>query len=126
MDVAVKRFFDEFVDAFPSFSGDLIAGRYAAPYLAIRSDGSRALFSSHQAIADYFQEVVSDYRSRGCIGCRYFGLEVQSMGAGAALGTVSWALFSQAGVVLSSWRESYNLIQVDGELKACVSVDHAS
>jgi hypothetical protein len=51
-------------------------------------------------------------------------MEVAALGRECALGTVTWDLLNDAQDVLRSWRESYNLCRVDGELKVFASVDH--
>lgn len=122
----VRDFFDGFNIVFATFSGAKIAERYVAPYLAIRSNGSSELFSSQEAIGAYFQRIVDGYYDRGCRVCTYKDLEVTSLGDAAALGTVTWELCRVDGAVVTSWTESYNLVLVQGQLKAAVSVDHAS
>ena len=125
MSSEVRRFFDDFVEAFPSFRGEQIAQRYLVPYMAIRADGSAQVCPSQEAISSYFQAVLNDYRARGCIGCRYADLEAQEMGPGSVLGTVTWELLGAHGRVLSRWRESYVLVRDGGYLKVRASVDHA-
>jgi hypothetical protein len=125
LDDDVGRFFDEFVEAFPSFDGEVIARRYGVPYLAIHTDGSTELFASNTAVAAYFQRVLDGYRQRGCRACRYEGLEITATGGASALGTVTWDLLRADDTVLTSWRESYVLAYADERLKAFVSIDHA-
>ena len=125
MDTEIRAFFDRFVQDFPGFSGERIASRYAAPYMAIHADGSPRLLATPADVAAYFQGVLDDYRRMGCIGCRYEQLEAQPLGAHAALATVTWVLEKAGGQVLSSWRESYTLVPIGGELKVRASVDHA-
>ena len=121
----VRRFFDDFVEAFSGFRGEQIAQRYLAPYMAIQADGSAQVYPSQEAISSYFQGVLNEYRARGCIGCRYADLEAQEMGPSSILGTVTWELFGAHGSVLSRWRESYILVRDGGYLKVRASVDHA-
>jgi hypothetical protein len=71
-----RHFFDEFVEAFASFSGARIAERYNAPYLAFHAHGRSEVFSSRQEIADYFQRVVDDYHAKGVRSCSFKNLEV--------------------------------------------------
>jgi len=121
----VVAFFDEFVEAFATFDGGVIARRYLVPYLAMHADGSTDTFTSSDEIAGYFQRIVDDYAARGCRACCYRELEVVPIGLNAALGTVTWSLLRADGTELTSWRESYDLVRADGRLKAFVSVDHA-
>jgi hypothetical protein len=120
---AALRFFDDFVVAFRTFDGDRIAERYLAPYLALRADGSGAVFASGADTGRYFQSVVDDYHVRGCRSCRYHGLEVVAIGAAAAVATVTWELLNAEEKVVAEWRESYNLRRVDGVFKVYASTD---
>ena len=122
----VAKFFDEFVVAFQSFQGVEIARRYVAPYVALQRDGSLASFGSQAEVVDYFQTVVGAYHEEGCRSCRYRDLVVAPVGRQSALATVTWDLFSIDGVVLNSWRESYNLCRVDGRWRIFASVDHVA
>ena len=125
IEIAARKFFDDFSTVFATFSGPRIAERYVAPYLAIRSDGSSEVFNTSESIAAYFQRIVDGYHARGCRVCRYRDLAVVPIGSAAALGTVTWELCETDGALVTSWRESYNLVFSDGGMKAAASVDHA-
>lgn len=122
---SATRFFDAFVDAFASFDGNVIAERYAAPYLALHVDGTTTCFPTQDAIGRYFQAVVDAYRADGCCACRYEDLEVMRLGKASALATVTWELLRRDGSVLSRWRESYTLAHPAGRMQVVASVDHA-
>ena len=122
---AARDFFEGFNVVFATFSGPKIAERYVAPYLAIRSDGSSEAFTSAESIGEYFQRIVDDYYSRGCRICRYRDLVVVPIGSAAALGTVTWELCRADGTPVTAWRESYDLVLLDGRMKAAASVNHA-
>ncbi len=121
---AVARFFDEFVEAFRTFDGSIIAQRYQAPYLAAHVGRPADCFLTDSEIASYFQEIVDDYHAKGCRSCRYTALEVVPMGSLSALGTVTWELLREDGSLVSRWRESYNLAYERDRLKVFCSVDH--
>ncbi|HEY1225969.1 MAG TPA: hypothetical protein VGF26_01485 [Ramlibacter sp.] len=125
MDTEIRQFFDRFVQAFARFDGELVASRYVAPYMATRADGSARVLCSPAEIAAYFQGVLDDYRNLGCTGCRYEALQSQALGADVAMATVTWFLDKEAGKVISSWRETYTLVRVEGHLKVRASVDHS-
>ena len=121
-----RAFFEEFVIAFREFDGNLIAARYAAPYMAMHMDGSTDLFVKHEEIGQYFQRVVDSYRQQGCRLCRYKDLEVLPLGELCSLATVTWELLTESSTVLSTWRESYNLVRTADWLRVFASVDHAN
>lgn len=122
----VTVFFDEFVTAFGRFDGNIIAGRYLAPYLAMHVDGSTGLFAKHEEIGSYFQRIVDSYHQQGCRSCRYADLEVFPLGERCAVASVTWELLREDGSVLSAWRESYNLSRTADGLRIFASVDHTS
>jgi len=125
IEVAARRFFDDFNAVFSTFSGPRIAERYVAPYLAIRADGSAEVLATSESIAAYFQRIVDSYHARGCRVCKYRDLAIVPIGRAAALGTVTWELCQADGTLVTTWRESYNLVLLDGRMKAAASVDHA-
>lgn len=124
--IAAREFFEGFNAVFATFSGRRIAERYVAPYLAVRSDGSSEVFNTAESIAAYFQRIVDSYHARGCRVCTYKDLTIVPIGTAAALGTVTWELCRVDGTPVTSWRESYNLVLLDGRMKAAASVDHAA
>ena len=122
---AVVTFFDEFVEAFQSFSGEIIARRYLAPYFAVRADGRTDCFATDAEIVEYFQETVDAYHAQGGRTCRYTNLEVVPLSGHCAKGTVTWELLDGDGRVLNGWRESFNISRTGDEMKVFASVDHA-
>lgn len=119
-----KQFFDEFVEAFGSFSGAKIAERYCSPYLAFHANGRSEVFSSSRDIAQYFQRVVDDYHEKGVRSCSFNNLQVVAAGSESTFATVSWKLHAEDGVVLVAWRESYNLWFHDSKFLVFASTDH--
>lgn len=121
---AARAFFDEFVEAFTSISGEVIARRYASPYMAMHADGTHGFYFSEQDTAHYFQRVVDGYNEQGARTCRYKDLDVVALGRSHLLATVTWELEDQTGGIISAWRESYSLALRDGEYKITTSIDH--
>jgi hypothetical protein len=121
---AAQKFFDDFVDAFASFNGKVIAARYQSPYLAFHAYGDCGVFLSQEDTAAYFQGIVDGYHAQGCRSCRYLALEVFPLGPGCAVATVTWELLSAEQMVISAWRESYNLCRVKDQFLVFASTDH--
>ena len=121
----VQAFFDAFDEAFASFDGDVIAQRYAEPYLACRADGDAESFADADATGRYFQGVLDDYRAAGVETCRHRDLEVAWSDDRHADAAVTWELVGSGGDVIVSWRESYLLVEHDGRLLVRASIDHA-
>lgn len=120
----VATFFDDFVEAFKSFSGERIATRYLVPGVALRGDGSVQCLQSRPEVERFFQAAVDSYRREGCRGIRFEDLDVVPMGARSVLGTVTWELLREDGSVLRHWRQSYNLVRVEGGWQILASTYH--
>ena len=122
---AAETFFVEFDAAFASFDGAVLAARYSPPYLAVRTDGTSETFPSGEAIARYFQKVLDDYHRGGCRSCRHKALDMIPVGSAAVFATVTWELLGHDDSVVTTWRESYNLVRYGYKLRAVASMDHA-
>lgn len=103
----VDAFFEKFDAAFASFSGAIVAARYAEPYLACRADGGSTALARREDTARYFQDVLDDSARLGVRTCRHRDVAVVDVGAGHHLGTVTWDLLDGVGQTVVSWRESY-------------------
>ena len=126
VEARVRTFFDEFVEAFGSFDGRVIARRYLTPYLAFHTAESAQVFVSADETASYFQRIVDEYHAQGCRACRYRDTSVTPLGRDCAIGTVTWELLADDQSVIRAWRESYNLCLVEGRFMVFASTDHAS
>ena len=120
----VAGFFDDFVEAFGSFSGVRIATRYLVPGVAVRGDGSIQCLQSRAEVEGFFQAAVDSYRRDGCRGIRFKDLDVVPMGSRSVLGTVTWELLREDGSVLRQWRQSYNLVRVEASWQILASTYH--
>ena len=120
----IVGFFDDFVEAFGSFSGARIATRYLVPGVAVRGDGSIQCLQSRPEIECFFQVAVDAYHRDGCRGIRFKDLDVVPMGGRSVLGTVTWELLREEGSVLKQWRQSYNLVRVEAGWQILASTYH--
>ena len=121
-----RRFFDQFVEAFKTFDGAIVAQQYCDEFIAVAADGSLQRLTTPAAIAEYFQGFLDAYCADGCAACQYQGLETTVIGQVCVLATVDWQLQDKAGQLVSSWRESYNLCYQAEKLRAFASIDHAA
>jgi hypothetical protein len=120
----IVGFFDDFVEAFGSFSGARIATRYLVPGVAVRGDGSIQYLQSRAEVEGFFQAAVDAYHRDGCRGIRFKDLDVVPMGGRSVLGTVTWELLGEEGSVLRQWRQSYNLVRVEAGWQILASTYH--
>ena len=121
---SVKDFFDRFVDEFPSFDGNVIASRYLTPYVAVSSDGDVWQCSDPTDTVTYFQSLLDRHASQGVLSCKYSDFECTPIGNSCFFVTVTWAMLGAEDSVISTWRESYNLVKTDSGLKIFTSIDH--
>lgn len=119
-----RLFFDEFVEAFRTFDGCIIAKRFFVPYLAFHTHESAQVFMSSAETGSYFHGIVDGYYAEGCRSCRYKDLTVVPLGRDCAVGTVTWELLAEDLSIVSAWRESYNLCSVDDRFVVFTSTDH--
>ena len=122
---AVRGFFADFDAAFASFDGDVIARRYAEPYLACRADGSSEILPDAAATGRYFHLIVTQYHESGVRSCTHRDLDVVEVGGRHMLATVTWDLLDEDGIPTVTWRESYLLVDEGGELRVRTSIDYA-
>jgi hypothetical protein len=70
--------------------------------------------------------VLEDHRKRGCRSCRHRDLEVVAVGSGGAFASLTWELIGADRSIVTSWRESYNLVRSGARWRICASMDHAT
>ncbi len=123
-DRIIVAYFDDFVDAFRTFSGDRIAAKFAVPYLVKGEAGKSQVFDSQAQVSRYFQGYLDEYRSLGCSQCHYGNLAVTWLGSECALASVEWRLLDSSGGAVIAWSESYLLSVIDQQVLAFASIDH--
>ncbi|MFT4519658.1 MAG: hypothetical protein ACI9JM_002055 [Halioglobus sp.] len=124
MTAEIAQFFDRFAADFTLFDGPLIATRYATPYTAVSNEGDIKFFGDSAAIGRYFQLLLDDYGAQNITLCRYHSLHSEAISDVCSLATVHWEMLSQAGELVTDWRESYTLLMTDAGLKIFTSMDH--
>jgi hypothetical protein len=120
------QFFDDFVDAFGTFEGSIVARLFVHPYLVVDQHGSQSVFEGPEDTAVYFQEYLDGYKSGGSESCSYQSLEVVAIGTLGALASVPWSLTNADGEEINSWRESYCVSRKNGQMLVYASIDHAA
>ncbi len=122
----INAFFTAFVEDFSRFDGQLIAMRYSVPYVAISTTGERRILSSHAEIAQYFDGFLAQYQAQGCRSCAYQDLQISPLSPTQLVASVTWQLFDAQHQILSTWRESYVLLQTSIDWKIVMSIDHVA
>ena len=119
-------FFDEFVEAFGTFDGLVVAQRYHQPFIAVHADESIETMQDHSEISEYFQKFLDSYYLDGCRSCSYKDLVVIEVSDSCILATVTWELYDTNKSLVSSWRESYNIVSTNSKMLVLTSIDHAA
>jgi ketosteroid isomerase-like protein len=119
-----RAFVENYARTFDSCDGDRIAALYHAPCVTMRGDGSIHCLQSREALASFFQGVADTYRRDGYRASRFSNLQVTPIGGRSALVTVDWELLRADGSMIRQWRQSYNLVRVDGGWQILVSTFH--
>ena len=122
----VKAYFDDFIEAFATYSGARVASKFSVPYLVTGYSGRTTILQSTQEVTQHFQAYLDEYQARGCRSCRYANLELKCIGTESILASVDWTLLDQAGAPVSGWSESYLLSLVGSQVLAYASIDHAT
>ena len=123
-DRIISEYFDDFVDAFATYSGERVAAKFTVPYMVRGEWGNSKLFETFSDVSRYFQSYLDEYRATGCSRCRYSNLDVKWLGSESALASVDWSLLDQADVPVISWSESYLLAVLGDQALAYASIDH--
>lgn len=119
-------FFDEFVEAFSTFDGLVVAQRYHQPFIALHSDETAETMQNHSETAEYFQKYLDSYHADGCRSCGFEELEVIQINQSSILATVTWKLYDSKKALVTSWRESYTIAFINSKMQVLTSVDHAA
>ena len=120
----IRKFFDDFVEAYATFCGERVASKFRMPFMALSEGNVSRLFESHQDLAQYFQGFLDDYKYKGCVSCSYSDLQVIQLGAESAIASVSWHLGDGIKNELIGWRESYLLCVGGSKPLAYATIDH--
>jgi hypothetical protein len=121
----VKKLLEQYTEAFDACDGVAIAALYHVPSVSVRGDGSVQCFQSRDELQRFFRGVAEGYQREGNLGPgRYHGLTVQPIGGRSVLATLTWQFVLKDGSILREWRQSYNLLRVDGRWQIFVSTFH--
>jgi len=122
----IISYFEDFVDAFATYSGDRVAKKFDTPYLVRQASGESKIFDTISQVSSHFQKHLDEYKTNGCSECRYLNLKVVWLGAESALASVDWELLNSSGEKVLFWSESYLLSIHEDYALAYASIDHAT
>jgi|SRR5512134_2201457 hypothetical protein len=108
-----------YAEAFHARSGTRIADFYRTPCISMRGDASIHWFQSRSETAKFFQGIADTYYEEGLRRSEAKNLEVVPIGGRSLLATAN-------GTLLKQWRQSYNLVRIDGRWQILLSTFHVA
>ena len=114
-----------FINDYLAFWGtEKFAGLYHIPSVTVRADGTVHTFQSREEIERFFSGVQRAYDLEGAKRWNIVSLEVKAIGGQSALITPDWQMLREDESVVRSWRQSYNVVRIDGQFRVLVSTFH--
>jgi hypothetical protein len=120
----VNKLFDNYTKVFDAVDSAGIAACYHTPSISMRGDASVHVFGTRQELEEFFQDVAQKYRDSGLAKSRFAVLSIEPIGSKSALVTVQWTHLRSDGSTIRAWKQSYNLICLDGRWLILVSSFH--
>jgi hypothetical protein len=106
------------------WGSDQFASLYHAPSVTLRADSSIHCFQSREEIDRFFKGVAQTYHSEGTRRWDIHNLEVVPLGGRSALITLDWEMLREDGSSIRRWRQSYNVVRIDGKFRVLASTFH--
>jgi hypothetical protein len=122
----IGSFYKAYAEAFHARSGTQIADFYYTPCISMRGDASIHCFQSRSETERFFQGVADTYYEEGLRRSETKNLEVVPIGGRSLLATMDWVFYRGDGTLLKQWRQSYNLVRVDGRWQILLSTFHVA
>jgi ketosteroid isomerase-like protein len=122
----ITSFYKAYAEAFHARSGPQIADFYCTPCIAMRGDASIHCFQSRPETEKFFQGVADIYYEDGLRRSETKNLEVVPIGERSLLATADWVFYRGDGTQLKRWRQSYNLVRMDGRWQILLSTFHVA
>ena len=119
----MTAFLEHYNEVFKT-DGEQIAKLYSVPTITMRGDGSIHCFQTREEIAKFFQGVTDTYKREGTATATINDLTAVAVGERCTLVTLTWKNLRDDGSVSREWRQSYNIVRVDGGLRILASIFH--
>jgi hypothetical protein len=119
----VQSFFEDYTRVFNAADAVAITKFYHVPSISMRGDGSVVCYQSAEEIERFFKRVADGYLGEADFG-RFHSLTTQPIGTQSVLATLTWQLVRKDGSPVREWRQSYNLVHVNGRWQIFVSTFH--
>lgn len=119
-------FFNQYRAEFDSANWAGFASLFHEPCLTVRGDGSVRAIQSRQKAASFFASVSDAWRLEGYHRFETINLDVLPIGRSGMLATFDWQMFGKDNILIRQWRQSYQLVRVEGKLQVLTSMFHVT
>lgn len=117
----VLDFLDTYIRAFSPGSGRRIADLFHTPCLLVRGDQTVHALTSDGQVEAFFQPVAETLWSAGTVTWAVGDVSIEAVGGRNAHVLLTWTPLRADGSAIRSWRQAYDLIQMDGEWRILMS-----
>ncbi len=121
-----KDFFHIYNKTFDSGDMDAFSKLFNEPFVSVRPDGSVESMTTNDIARDFFTKVLATWKKEGY---KYFSTkdyDVTPIGNKSMLVTLTWELLNENRGLIREWRQSYNLLDRNGDWKVVTSTFHAA
>ncbi len=123
---SAKDFFQAYNEIFDTGDMKAFSKLFNEPFVSVRPDGSVESMTTNQMAEDFFSKVLALWKNEGY---KYFATkdyDVTLIGKKSMLVTLTWELLDSNRELIREWRQSYNLLDRNGEWKVITSTFHGS
>ncbi|MEZ5652858.1 MAG: nuclear transport factor 2 family protein [Burkholderiaceae bacterium] len=120
----ILNLLERYTVAFNAVDAATIAEMYHAPSMTVRADGSVHVFESTAQVRSFMESLARQYQSEGNEDGGFDELSVVAVGGQSAVASLRWTLRRSNGASVREWRQTYNLIRVDGAWKFLLTTVH--
>jgi ketosteroid isomerase-like protein len=120
----VASFFDGYAAAFDQRDWPAFVALLHEPVLTVRADGSVKCLQSRAEARHFFETVADSWKNEGYRRFVASNFELTPIGRTSLLATLDWTMIRGDGTVLRTWRQSYQLLQVQGNWQVLTFTYH--
>lgn len=90
----------------------------------MRGDGSLHCYRTREEVQNFFKVVADGYYNEGGRSGGYRDLTIEPIDSRSVLASITWQMARTDGKRLRDWRNSYNLVHLDGRWQILLSTFH--
>ncbi len=120
------EFFERYRTEFDNCRWTEFASLFHEPCLTVRGDGTVKHLNSHEDAAPFFESVAQKWRKEGYHRFAMDRFEVLPIGSNGLFVTFDWSMLGKDNVEIRRWRQSYQLVRIQGRIQVLTSMFHGS